>query len=428
MTLTTARPRLLVLVLCALLAAGGAVAGRASAQAATGVTFTFVNNSGQTIWVGALGNFGRATPNGGGWALANGASTTLNLPGDWGGRFWGRTGCSFDGAGHGHCDTGDCGGRLACGGLGGATPASLAEFTLQRDHPGWNDYFDVSFVDGFNVPMTVRPAGGATNAGDPYRCTDAGCGADLNPRCPDPLRYRNGAGAVMGCKSACDAFGTDQYCCRGAYGTPATCRPGDWPVDYAAYFKAACPHAYSYAYDDPTSTYQCVDCGYRIVFGPPGGTKPGPTAGPTTGPSTGPPGRRGAYAPTEAESYDAGAGVATQPTADGGGGENIGWIAGGDWVRYDGVDFGGGPPATQLLARVASGAPFGVSGLVELRLDSLSNPPVGTFGVAGTGGWQNWRTAPANIAGVTGVHTVFFTFASGQPADFVNVNWIRFAP
>ena len=43
-----------------------------------------------------------------------------------------------------------------------------------------------------------------------------------------------------------------------------------------------------------------------------------------------------------------------------------------------------------------------------------------------TGGWQNWQSIPANVANVTGTHTVYLTFTSGQPADFVNVNWIQF--
>jgi hypothetical protein len=34
---------------------------------------------------------------------------------------------------------------------------------------------------------------------------------------------------------------------------------------------------------------------------------------------------------------------------------------------------------------------------------------------------------PANISGVTGVHDVYVTFTSGQPADFVNVDWLTFA-
>ncbi|MCT9928961.1 carbohydrate-binding protein [Planotetraspora sp. A-T 1434] len=32
-----------------------------------------------------------------------------------------------------------------------------------------------------------------------------------------------------------------------------------------------------------------------------------------------------------------------------------------------------------------------------------------------TGGWQSWQTVPANITGVTGTHTVYVTFTSGQP-------------
>ncbi len=43
-----------------------------------------------------------------------------------------------------------------------------------------------------------------------------------------------------------------------------------------------------------------------------------------------------------------------------------------------------------------------------------------------TGGWQSWRTIPANIGAVTGTHDVYLTFTSGQPADFVNVNWFGF--
>jgi hypothetical protein len=69
-----------------------------------------------------------------------------------------------------------------------------------------------------------------------------------------------------------------------------------------------------------------------------------------------------------------------------------------------------------------------VSGLVEVRLDSLSNAPIGSFAIANTGGWQSWRTVPANISGVTGKHNVYLTFTSGQPADFVSVNWFTFTP
>ncbi|WP_369274639.1 glycoside hydrolase family 16 protein [Streptomyces sp. R11] len=142
----------------------------------------------------------------------------------------------------------------------------------------------------------------------------------------------------------------------------------------------------------------------------------------TTPPPTG---NRDAYSAIQAESYDSQGGVSAETTADSGGGQNIGSLANGDWALYRGVNFGS-TTATQFVARVASGAANGVSGLVEVRLDSRGNAPVGSFAVGNTGGWQSWRTIPANIAGVTGTHDVHLTFTSGQPADFVNVNWFNF--
>ncbi|MFF5026444.1 glycoside hydrolase family 16 protein [Streptomyces collinus] len=138
-----------------------------------------------------------------------------------------------------------------------------------------------------------------------------------------------------------------------------------------------------------------------------------------------PSGSRDAYSPIQAESYDSQSGVSTETTTDTGGGQDIGYLANGDWALYKGVKFGSSA-ATQFNARVASGAASGVSGLVEVRLDSRSNTPIGSFALSNTGGWQSWRTVPANIGAVTGTHDVYLTFTSGQPADFVNVNWFDF--
>ncbi|MDQ0687592.1 hypothetical protein QFZ56_006555 [Streptomyces achromogenes] len=168
-----------------------------------------------------------------------------------------------------------------------------------------------------------------------------------------------------------------------------------------------------------------------------GGTQPGrpmvvdyvqvlQAAGTGGGTTTPPPsGSRDAYGTIQAESYDSQSGTITESTSDTGGGQNIGSLAHGDWALYKGVKFGSSA-ATQFRARVAGGAAGGVSGLVEVRLDSRSATPVGSFAVADTGGWQSWRTIPANISSVTGTHDVYLTFTSGQPADFVNVNWFTF--
>ncbi|MCI3270950.1 glycoside hydrolase family 16 protein [Streptomyces cylindrosporus] len=144
-----------------------------------------------------------------------------------------------------------------------------------------------------------------------------------------------------------------------------------------------------------------------------------------SGTTTPPTGNRDAYSAIQAESYDSQSGVTAETTSDTGGGQDIGYIANGDWALYKGVNFGS-TAATQFYARVASGAASGVSGLVQVRLDSATATPIGSFSVGNTGGWQTWTTVPANISSVTGTHDVYLTFSSGQSADFVNVNWFDF--
>ncbi|MBM7087573.1 glycoside hydrolase family 16 protein [Streptomyces sp. NPDC014603] len=199
---------------------------------------------------------------------------------------------------------------------------------------------------------------------------------------------------------------------------------------------------------DATTWANATNHGYFIILnvamgggfpdafggGPDAGTQPGHPmvvdyvqvlssgGGGTTPPPTG---NRDAYGTIQAESYDGQSGVITESTSDSGGGQNVGALANGDWLLYKGVNFGSAP-ARQFSARVAGGAGNGVSGLVEVRLDSRSNAPIGSFAVGNTGGWQSWRTIPANISPVTGTHDVYLTFTSGQPADFVNVNWFTF--
>ncbi|MFE9258018.1 glycoside hydrolase family 16 protein [Streptomyces sp. NPDC006879] len=164
----------------------------------------------------------------------------------------------------------------------------------------------------------------------------------------------------------------------------------------------------------------------RVLQSGPGSSTPPPTPAPSPSPpTTAPPGSRDAYGTLQAESYDGQWGVVKESTSDTGGGEHLAALANGDGTLYRAVDFGS-TAARQFYGRVASGAAGGVSGLVEVRLDSRTSTPVGSFAVASTGGWQSWRTVPANITPVTGVHDVYLTFTSGQSADFVNLNWFGF--
>jgi hypothetical protein len=90
---------------------------------------------------------------------------------------------------------------------------------------------------------------------------------------------------------------------------------------------------------------------------------------------------------------------------------------------YEGVGFGL-QGAHRFYGRVASGAE--ISGRIEVRLDDLSNAPIGEFTITNTGGWQTYRTVEADIEKVAGVHDVYLRFTSGQPGDFVNLHWFDF--
>jgi hypothetical protein len=196
---------------------------------------------------------------------------------------------------------------------------------------------------------------------------------------------------------------------------------------------------YAFPYDDVTPTGGADQSGFVADANPAvltvavgggtatGGTGPSASASATSGGGGGTGGGTvSAYSTIQAENYSAHNGTQTETTSDTGGGQDVGWISNGCWLAYAGVDFGSAG-AKQFLARVASGAASGISGLVEVALDSPSATPVGSFAIANTGGWQSWKTVPANISTVTGVHTVYLVFSSGQPADFVNVNWFTFS-
>ncbi|XWS62654.1 hypothetical protein CRYUN_Cryun06bG0029300 [Craigia yunnanensis] len=223
-----------------------------TSKGVSGASFTFVNRCDYTVWPGILANAGSPRLDSTGFLLPKDSSRSFQAPTGWSGRFWGRTGCTFDGSGSGTCLTGDCGsGQMECNGLGAAPPVTLAEFTLGT---GGQDFYDVSLVDGYNIPMFVQGSGGSG------LCASTGCITDLNRQCPSELRVGDG----NACKSACEAFGSPEYCCSGAYSTPATCKPSV----YSEMFKAACPRSYSYAYDDATSTFTCNGADYTVTFCP----------------------------------------------------------------------------------------------------------------------------------------------------------------
>jgi hypothetical protein len=146
---------------------------------------------------------------------------------------------------------------------------------------------------------------------------------------------------------------------------------------------------------------------------------PSPSAEPTQAP-----GGVDAYAVLQAEAADGQQGTESQPTEDEGGGQNVGWIGNGDWLRFDDVEFGA-EPASKFTARIASDTDDR-GGRLEIRIDSPGNEPAGSLTVEDTGGWQSWQSRTAAITPTTGRHTVFITFAREGDGEFVNLNHFSF--
>lgn len=154
---------------------------------------------------------------------------------------------------------------------------------------------------------------------------------------------------------------------------------------------------------------------------------PSPSAPPAPSPSPPPtPPGLNPYGGLQAEAASGQQGTDIQDTEDEGGGQNVGWINNGDWLRYDDVDFGD-TPATHFAARVASDVDDEDRGRIEIRLDSPANDPIGTLDVQDTDGWQDWETQATDVKPVTGRHTLFITFAGDRDTEFMNINFLGFS-
>ncbi|WP_160674818.1 glycoside hydrolase family 3 N-terminal domain-containing protein [Clostridium sp. C8-1-8] len=117
----------------------------------------------------------------------------------------------------------------------------------------------------------------------------------------------------------------------------------------------------------------------------------------------------------EAEAYTSMYGVQTENVSDAGGGKDVGYIDGGDWMDY-GVNVKE-DGKYKVEFRVAS--PGGSASGAQLFLGSKNLTKVD---VPDTGGWQNWATVEgvANIK--AGKQTLRFKAGNGN----FNMNWINF--
>ncbi|CAK9162856.1 unnamed protein product [Ilex paraguariensis] len=228
--------------------------GNGAAQACT---FIVRNSCPFPIWPGTAPNKGHPVIANGGFYLPPAHVWQIQVPGGWNGRIWARTGCNFASNRKPACETGDCDGRLQCNGSIGLPPATLVQIALQADQTK-PSYYDISLVDGYNLPVSV------STVPDAHKCHIGGCPKDVKDICPGELMVLNDNGEVVACKSACLAFNLDSFCCRNQYGSPEKCKPSV----YSQLFKDACPSYYSYAFDTPPPLVSCVSNKYAITFCP----------------------------------------------------------------------------------------------------------------------------------------------------------------
>ena len=290
------------------------------------VPIQVTNNCGEDIYPAITTQSGNGPPSSG-FHLGPGESNSQMVSSNWQGRVWARTNCSFNADGTAPasgipgsaCLTGDCGGTIACTGAG-TPPASLAEFTLATTNG--QTFYDLSLVDGFNLaigiiynnstsndsassnatsnippnftnPICIGSASLLSNTPTPaFQTAQYPLALDnsvtttfLESWCPwalqlnPPLKPGDGVYPYPDdniarppfnpCLSACAKFNLPQYCCTGSYNSPSSCSPSD----YSTNAKTACPDAYSYAFDDQTSTFIIPTepgAGFEIMFCPEG--------------------------------------------------------------------------------------------------------------------------------------------------------------
>jgi len=203
---------------------------------------------------------------------------------------------------------------------GGIPPYTIVEMTLSSI--GGSDFYDLSLVDGYTVPISIMPING-TNTSNPidpsFNCGTPICDNFSYGKCPPELILLDENDNIIACMSICTAVNnpnqrskfpildkiwnsndpetgyplSDMVCCacgpnNGGCDDPRShfcCSPYNhdpaekggkcyvekWPLAstgqrYDQVFKKQCSDAYSWQFDDQKSTYQCIDADYLVTF------------------------------------------------------------------------------------------------------------------------------------------------------------------
>ncbi|PWA36117.1 Apple-like protein [Artemisia annua] len=140
---------------------------------------------------------------------------------------------------------------MECNGRNYTQPVTILELDVSTTD---DDFYNVSLMKGFNLPMTIEPIPGDS-------CLIMGCVNNLNERCPPELQLEGGGG----CKSACQLYGSPEYCCLKSIETNCSV------TKYGRLFESACPNTVTYETND-LGIYSCRDADYTVRFCPPSDT------------------------------------------------------------------------------------------------------------------------------------------------------------
>jgi len=208
------------------------------ATAATVHTVTFVNQSGQTLWIGSSVNADNSVNFTGLPMLLNGQSATVTIPegawpNHWRGKFFGRQACTGQSGSTFKCAVGDCG--------------PFAEFNFDQND-GLAPWYNVSYVNAFAVPITIQANNPQAPPGSP-ECETMGCTENLLPYCPQANK-RVGTNGVT------------PYCLN---------LNRDARTPYSDALSSHCPKAYAWSRQDAEqgnqTVRQCSNCsGFTVTF------------------------------------------------------------------------------------------------------------------------------------------------------------------
>lgn len=222
------------------------------------------------VWMATTPNANKAPLPDGTVKLDLGQSHDYSIAAEgWAGRLWPKTGCDSNGT---NCTAGEA--VPPCPPSGCQPPADTkVEFYFPNLASHEGSWYDISLVDGYSLPMEIKPRGGESGS-----CITTKCNLSLD-QCPQNETQGLGDlriiknGKVVQCLSPCKKcnypppFGQGKpenqepglsVCCPTPPVTPEQCRTG--PVvqtKFVQTVRRACPSAYSYAYDDQAGLHSC---------------------------------------------------------------------------------------------------------------------------------------------------------------------------